>query len=87
MRLTEEDFEWLDRIGVDSDRLETIKTNQKLRDIIVDFADLWDGKESKHYGDRLQEVLTKIGITDTPDYTSDQEHMTKIWNEINGNNN
>ncbi len=81
MRLTEEDFEWLDRIGVDSDRMEVIKTNQKLRDIIVDLADIWDGKESQRYGNRLQSVLDELGIKDVPVFYS-KENMDKFITEL-----
>jgi len=34
MKLTVDDLEWLDRIGVDSKRMKIIKQNQKLRELI-----------------------------------------------------
>jgi len=34
MKLTKDDIEWLDRIGVDSKRMKIIKQNQKLRELI-----------------------------------------------------
>jgi len=81
MRLTEDDFEWLDRIGVDSNRMEVIKTNQKLRDIIVDLADIWDGKESERYGNRLQNVLDELEIKEMAQFYS-KENMDKFIKEL-----
>jgi len=81
MRLTNDDFEWLDRIGVDNARMEVIKTNQKLRDIIVDLADIWDGKESQRYGDRLQNVLDDLEIKEMAQFYS-KENMDRIISEL-----
>ncbi len=81
MRLTNDDFEWLDRIGVDNARMEVIKTNQKLRDIIVDLADIWDGKESQRYGDRLQNVLDDLEIKEMAQFYS-KENMDRIIKEL-----
>lgn len=34
MKLTGDDLEWLDRIGVDSKRMKIIKQDQKLRELL-----------------------------------------------------
>ena len=47
---------------------DDILTNQKLREYIVDVADLWDGKESSHYGNRLLHILKSLGINDVPEF-------------------
>jgi len=44
------------------------EVNEKLRERIVDIADLWDGKESSHYGDRLTSILRSLGINDVPEF-------------------
>ena len=45
-----------------------ILDNQKLREHIVDLADLWDGVESQRYGDHLQAILNELGIKDIPKF-------------------
>ena len=45
-----------------------ILTNQKLREHIVDLADLWDGQESSRYGTALQFILDELGIKDMPKF-------------------
>lgn len=64
--------------------MDRIEQNEKLREIIVDFADLWDGKESSKYGQRLQKVLDELGIKDTPSFYS-KENINKIIGEIRKN--
>ena len=48
--------------------MNRIEQNEKLREAIVDLADLWDGKESGKYGKTLQITLDKLGIKDLPKY-------------------
>jgi len=55
--------------------------NEKLRKIIIDCADLWDGKESSRYGDRLNNILKELGITEIPDFYS-KENMDKVMDEL-----
>ena len=45
-----------------------ILQNQRLRDRIIDLADLWDGKESWKYGNSLQKILDELGITEMPKF-------------------
>jgi hypothetical protein len=57
---------------------QQILQNQKLREKIVDIADLWDGNESSYYGQRLQVVLKDLGINDTPNYELDADVVEEI---------
>lgn len=50
--------------------MKRIEQNEKLRERIVDLAELWDGKESLKYGMRLTELLKELGIKDIPKYYS-----------------
>lgn len=51
--------------------------NEKLRERIVDLADLWDGKESSRYGIALQKVLDDLGIKDKYDYSKLAKQLEK----------
>ena len=53
--------------------------NQRLREEIVELADLWDGKESGKYGKIFKIILYKLEINDTPEYFS--EDFDKFINE------
>jgi len=55
--------------------------NRQLRKKIVDLADIWDGKESSHYGNRLQEILIALGIRDIPDFYK-KENIDRIIKEM-----
>lgn len=55
--------------------------NEKLRERIVDLADLWDGKESQRYGDELQRILHSLGIKDMPKFYT-KENMRDIIDEL-----
>ncbi len=55
--------------------------NQRLRDRIVDLADLWDGQESQRYGERLQKILDDLGINDIPEFYK-KENMNKLIDEL-----
>jgi hypothetical protein len=46
--------------------MNRIEQNEKLREEIVELADIWDGKESGKYGKSLQGILDKLGINDIP---------------------
>ena len=81
MKLTSDDIEWLDRIGVDDKRMKIIVTNQRLREQIVDLADIWDGSESWHYGQRLQAILNKLGIDDVPEFYK-KENIDKLIKQM-----
>jgi hypothetical protein len=61
--------------------VDRIEQNEKLREFIVDLADLWDGKESEKYGHRLQSVLDELGIKDTPKFYS-KENINSIIDEL-----
>ena len=61
--------------------LERIEQNEKLRERIVDCADLWDGAESSRYGERLDSILKELGIKDIPKFYS-KENMDKIIDEL-----
>jgi len=60
---------------------EHLLQNEKLRKIIVDLADLWDGLESSKYGQRLDHVLNDLGIKDIPEFYS-KENMDKFIKEL-----
>ena len=64
--------------------MNRIEQNEKLRDIIVDFADLWDGQESQKYGERLQKVLDDLGIKDMPKFYK-TENINRIIDELRKN--
>jgi len=55
--------------------------NRQLRKKIVDLADIWDGKESSHYGNILEEILKDLGIRDTPDFYK-KENIDRIIKEM-----
>jgi len=55
--------------------------NEKLRERIVDLADLWDGKESSHYGTILQEILESLSIHDVPEFYK-KENIEKFIKEF-----
>ena len=57
---------------------ERIAQNEKLREMIVDLADFWDGKESIKYGTKLQTILREIGIHDVPRRYSEDFHKTLV---------
>ncbi len=61
--------------------LPQIKQNQKLRDEIVDLADIWDGAESGRYGNALQGILDKLGIKDIPAFYK-KENIDKLLKEL-----
>lgn len=56
---------------------KSYKQNKELRKIIVDLADMWDGKESMKYGKRLLDILHKLDIYDTPEFY-DQRNINRI---------
>ena len=64
-----------------TDKLTREQQNEKLRDYIVDLADIWDGKESIRYGKKLYSILDKLGIGDIPKYYSN-EYAYKIVDEL-----
>ena len=73
---------------IDANKDKRNEINEKLREIIVDLADLWDGPESSRYGERLNNVLEELGINDIPEfYKKDNinkmiEKLTETkWNE------
>lgn len=55
--------------------------NEKLREHIIDLADLWDGVESSRYGEALQKVLDDLGIFEMPKFYS-KENMNSIIDEL-----
>ena len=55
--------------------------NEKLRDSIVNLADLWDGQESSRYGNALQFILDELGIDDIPKFYSN-ENIKQIVDEL-----
>jgi len=58
-----------------------ILQNEKLREAIIDCADLWDGPESDRYGDRLDEILDGLGIKDVPEFYK-KENIDKMIKEL-----
>lgn len=66
---------------IDANKDKRNEINERLRDIIVDLADLWDGKESQRYGERLYSVLNELGINDVPKFYK-KENMDKIIKEL-----
>ncbi len=63
------------------EEMNDIETNKKLRERIVDLADLWDGPESMHYGNRLQAILDDLGIKDIPEFYK-PENINKFVKEL-----
>ena len=63
------------------DSMNEIEKNRLLRKEIVDLADIWDGPESLHYGNRLQEILDKLEIKDVPDFYK-KENIDRILKEM-----
>ena len=61
--------------------LQQINKNQRLRAAIVDLADLWDGKESMHYGKILRDLLDSLGIEDIPEFYT-KDNINKIIREM-----
>lgn len=61
--------------------MNRLEQNEKLREIIVDCADLWDGEESAKYGKRLQNILDELGIKDLPAFYS-TENMNKFIKDL-----
>ncbi len=57
-----------------------ILDNQKLRERIVDLADLWDGVESSIYGQSLEAILESLGIDDMPKFYG--QEMKDMIDEI-----
>ncbi len=55
--------------------------NQKLRERIVNLADLWDGKESQRYGEALQNILKELEIKDMPKFYT-KESINQIIDEL-----
>ena len=66
---------------IDANKDKRNEINEKLREIIVDLADLWDGEESERYGKRLYSVLKELGINDVPKFYR-KENMDKIIKEL-----
>ncbi len=58
-----------------------ILVNQKLRERIVNLADLWDGKESQRYGEALQNILKELEIKDMPKFYT-KESINQIIDEL-----
>lgn len=58
-----------------------IEQNEKLRERIVDLADLWDGMESSRYGEALQKVLDDLDISEIPKFYS-KENMNALIDEL-----
>jgi len=69
---------------IDANKDKRNEINEKLREIIVDLADLWDGKESTRYGERLYSVLEELGINDVPKFYS-RENLNKMIKRLNEN--
>ena len=61
--------------------MNRIEQNEKLREMIVDAADLWDGQESAKYGRRLDFILKECGIHDVSKFYS-KENMDKMIGEL-----
>lgn len=57
--------------------IDHILQNQKLRELVVDAADFYDGKKTQIIGQALQKILDKIGIKDVPKCYS-KEYVDKI---------
>lgn len=55
--------------------------NEDLREVIVDTADFWDGKESIKYGLRLYNILKKLGINDIPSFYK-KENIDRLITEL-----
>jgi len=60
---------------------QRILQNEKLRQFIVDLADIWDGKESLHYGKTLYHYLKELGINDVPAFYK-KENIDKFIAEM-----
>lgn len=60
--------------------MNRIEQNEKLREEIVNLADLWDGVESERYGKSLQFILDKLEIKDMPKFYG--QEMKEILDEI-----
>ena len=58
-----------------------IEQNEELRKIIIDLADLWDGKESERYGRILSKVLFGLGINDIPEFYK-KDNINKVIDEM-----
>lgn len=61
--------------------MNRVEQNEKLRERIIDLADLWDGKESQIYGDELQRILHSLGIKDMPKFYK-KENIRQIIDEL-----
>lgn len=67
---------------IDANKDKRNEINEKLRQRIVDMADIWDGKESEKYGRRLYDVLNDLGIQDVPKFYS-RENINRMIKELN----
>jgi len=63
---------------------QQILDNDKLREQIVDLADIWDGKESQRYGSILQTILDELNIKDMPEFYK-KENIDKFLKELEDN--
>ncbi len=66
---------------IDANKDKRNEINEKLREIIVDLADIWDGPESCRYGKRLYDVLNELGIKDVPEFYK-KENIDKMIREL-----
>ncbi len=81
IKLSKSDLERICGKDCTLEEFNCILTNEELRNNIVDLADLWDGKESSHYGDRLKELLDVLEIKDTPEFYK-KENVDKFIKEM-----
>lgn len=61
--------------------MNRIEQNERLRKEIVDLADIWDGKESGKYGQKLRTILERLHIDDIPEFYTDGS-LDKIMKDV-----
>lgn len=100
MKLTKDDFDLrvvefdsgiylntsMDSLEQATELTKQILDNQKLREEIVDLADIWDGPVSIEYGHKLQYILDKLDIKDIPKFY-EKENIDKLIEEITAKRN
>jgi len=67
--------------GWQSKAIDNKFQNQELRDLIVDAADFYDGRETQIIGRTLRRILDGLGIKDVPEFYS-KEHIDKFIKEL-----
>jgi len=79
MKLTEDDLEWLDRIGVDSKRMKIIKQDQKLRELMEKrIEEIKSNLEHLHY----QGIMP---TNEDMEYRTVAQELQKLLKESNEN--